>query len=199
MGQDLEAVRLLTRNYRLLRGFEGAPFVLALIAMQLLDWRRFNGSVRGLLFILLIAVTVSMYFAIRGYYDRRFGVVAPLDGQHGWRWGGAAVVFAALQIVSHGFGFPVELGLLAAGVALAIYAARHFAIEGQKALLAVLLIVMSVVPPIDDSGGLGLYGPWHGVVAIAFSATFIIVALWDHRMLVKLFARARGAAMHGAH
>jgi hypothetical protein len=197
MAQDLEAVRLLARNYRLLRGFEGVPFALALVAMHLIDWRRFNGSLRGLLFILLIAVTISAYFAIRGYYDRRFGVVAPLGGQHGWRWAGMAAVFVALQIVSRRFGLPVELGLLAAGVAMAIYAACHFAIEGQKLLLAMLLIVMSVVPPIDDSRG--PYGLWHGVVAIVFPATFLVVALWDHRTLVKLFARARGAAMDRAH
>src|SRR5262245_50964242 len=136
MAQDPDAILQLTRSYRLLRGYEFIPTVLCLTAWAVVPWRSFNGSLRGLLFILLLAVTISAFFAIQGFYDRRFGIVEPI--RRGWnRWVGVSiVVFVVLQIVSRGFGLPVQLGMLYLGIACAIYAVRHFAVERQRLLLS---------------------------------------------------------------
>lgn len=192
MAQDVEAIRQLTRSYRFLRGYEFIPAVLFFATWVVVPWRRFNGSLRGLLFILLLAVTISAFFAIRGYYDRRFGVVEPI--RHGWeRWLGVSiVVFVALQSVSRGFGLPVQLGFLYLGVACAIYAVRNFAVERQRLLFAAVLIIMSVWP-IDS-----LRWPNDLWAMITFPGTLIVMAIWDHLTLVKLFERARGAAANGA-
>jgi hypothetical protein len=191
MAQDPEAIRRLTRSYHSLRGYEFIPVVLFLAALNVVPWRRFDGSVRGLLFILLVAFTIAAFYATRSYYDRRFGIVE--RRRYGWerRWLVASiVVFMMLQIVSRGFALPVELGFVYLGGACAIYAVRHFADEGQKLLLAAVLLVMAVGPR-------GPSDPW--VLMVALPAALIIMAVWDHRTLVKLFERARGAAVNGTH
>jgi hypothetical protein len=196
MAQDPETIRRLTRSYHNLRGYEFIPVVLFFAALSFVPWRRFDGSLRGLLFILLLAFTILAFYAARSYYDRRFGIVE--RRRYGWerpRWLVASIVlFLALQILSRGFALPVELGFVYLGIACAIHAVRHFAEERQKLLLAVVLLVIAVWP-IDASRGPS--GPWFLIVALP--AALIIMAVWDHRTLVKLFERARAAAVNGTH
>jgi hypothetical protein len=196
MARDPETIRRLIRSYHSLRGYEFIPVVLFFAALSFVPWRGFDGSLRGLLFILLVAFTISAFYAARSYYDRRFGMIE--RRRYGWerpRWIVASiVVFLALQILSRRFALPVELGFVCLGIACAVHAVRHFAEEGQKLLLAVVLLVMAVWP-IDASRGPS--GPW--ILMVALPATLIVMAVWDHRMLVKLFERARGAAVNGTH
>lgn len=195
MAQDPETIRRLTRSYHNLRGYEFVPAVLFLAALSFVPWRRFDGSLRGLLFILLVAFTISAFYATRGYYDRRFGIVE--RRRDGWErppWLVASiVVFIALQILSRSFALPVLLGFAYLGVACAIYAVRHFAEEGQKLLLAVVLLVMSV-RPFDAPAGAS---DW--VLMVVLPVTLMVMAALDHRTLVQLFERARGAAADGTH
>jgi hypothetical protein len=88
----------------------------------------------------------------------------------------------------------VQLGFFCLGVACAIHAVRHYAEEGQKLLLAVVLLVMAVWP-IDASRGPS--GPW--ILIVALPTALIVMAVWDHWTLVKLFERARAAAATGTH
>jgi hypothetical protein len=195
MVQDPEMIRRLTQSYHNLRGYEFIPAVLFLAALSAVPWRRFDGSLRGLLFILLLAFAISAFYATRSYYDRRFGIVE--RRRYGWErrpWLVASIVaFLALQILSRVVALPVMLGFVFLGVGCAIYAVRHFAEEGQKLLLAVVLLVMSV-RPFDAPAG-----PSDWVLMVALPATLIVMAALDHRTLVQLFERARGAPANETH
>jgi hypothetical protein len=195
MAQDPETIRRLTRSYHNLRGYEFIPAVFFLAALRFVPWRRFDGSLRGLLFILLLALTISAFYAIRSYYDRRFGIVERRRyGWERWPWIVASIVaFLALQSLSRGFALPVMLGFVYLGVGCAIYAVRHFAEEGQKLLLALVLLVMSI-RPFDAPAG-----PSDWVLMVVLPAALTVMAALDHRTLVQLFERARGATAAGMH
>lgn len=193
MAHNPEAIRRLTRSYRFLRGYEQIPFAFWAIAPQALD-RQFPGYL--LAFGLVTAVTMAATHAIKGYYDRRFGVVATAGG-HGWRIAVGVVGFFALQFVSNGFGLRVQLGFLAVGVAVAIYALRRFELEWQKLFVAVFLMIISVWPPIADPRAPSQL--WQTVFVYGFPPAWIAMSIWDHRTLVKTFERARLAATSGAH
>jgi hypothetical protein len=185
MSHDPDAIRRLTQRYRYLRGLEQIPLALPVLGAWAADVLGLGWS--PVVFVVLLALAIPAMRAIGRYYDRRFGVVkAP-----GWAdrtWVLILVAFFALQVVANLFALPVQLGFLAAGVGLAVYALRNFALEGQRLLLAAFFVVISVWPPISvpwETNEL-----WRSTFAVGFPAVWILMALWDHRMLVKAFERA---------
>jgi len=185
MSHDPESIRLLTQRYRFLRGLEQVPIALAFLAMAAANALDLLWS--PIVLVVLLALAIPASRAIGRYYDRRFGVVkAP-------GWGGRTLVlvlvtFFALQSLSAVFSLPVQLGFLAAGVGLAVYALRNFALEGQRLLLAVFFIVISVWPPISVPWDADV---WQSAAGLGLPVVWTLMALWDHRMLVKAFERAR--------
>jgi hypothetical protein len=65
---------------------------------------------------------------------------------------------------------------------------RNFALEGQRLLLAVFFIVISVWPPISVPWDADV---WQSAAGLGLPVVWTLMALWDHRMLVKAFERAR--------
>jgi hypothetical protein len=194
MVQDPERIRRFTRTYVSLRGYEQLPFGLWAITPHVLDRQR-PGYL--LVFLLISAVAFAATHAIKRYYDRRFGVVATSGGT-GWRvMVAGALGFFALQFVSNGLELRVQLGFLAVGVAVAVYALRRFELQWQKLFVAVFLMVISVWPPI--TGPLGPNEPWSNVFAIGFPLAWIAMCVWDHRTLVRTFESARLVPTNGAH
>lgn len=194
MSQDPEAIRRLTESYGALRGSaQSLPFALWFLVQHSAELAGvpFASLPFGTGAYLAIAATVGAV-AMHRYYDRRFGVVTrPLR----W-WGGtlvlALVAFVALQVVSAYWTLPVQLGVLAIGIAVAAHALRHFELEGQHLLLAVIFIALSVSPlSIFDARDRESFSFQTGAVGI--DVIWIIVALWDHRTLVRAFERVRRA------
>jgi hypothetical protein len=202
MGQDPEAIRRLARDYRVLRGYEQIPLALAWIGLHLFSLlgafdRDFPGAFRGLIAILVAAVVIVSVYAIKAYYDSRFGVVEPTKRAPPWPLVvGGIVAFIVLQLVSKGLELRVQLGFLAAGIGLAIYALRRFRFEWQKLFPAVFLIGIAVWPPIDVRAADGRL--WHNVFVIGFASAWIVMSIRDHRALVRMFERARLEAANGA-
>ena len=203
MSNDPEAVRRLTLSYRHLRGYEQIPFALAWLALvtgKVMGWKGGVVLTSDLTVLIgLLAFTVVARYPIKRYYDRRCGVVQPVGA------GGAGcviaaavfIVFIALQTVSVVMRLPVQLGFLAGGLALAVYALRRFRLEGQRLFLAAFLMFISVWPPVADPP----WGPqelWYSVFGFGFGAIWIVLAIWDHRTLVKAFEQARFADAAGA-
>jgi hypothetical protein len=188
MSQDPESIRRLTQSYRYLRGWAQIPLALALLGSQLTGALGFMWS--PLVFIVLFALAIPAMRAIERYYDRRFGVVKA----RGWgagAWAIGIVAFFMLQLVSFGFGLPVQLGFFGAGIACAVYALRHFELEKQRLLLAVFLVAISVWPLPGEPWSEATELWFNYTVALGFVAVWIVMALWDHRVLVKAFERAR--------
>jgi hypothetical protein len=186
MVQDPERIRRLTRSYSYLRGYEQIPFGLWAVTPHVFD-RQQPGYL--LVFLLVSAVSLAATHAIKRYYDQRFGVVATSGGV-GWRVMVVGVLgFFGLQFVSNGFGLRVQLGFLAVGVAVAVYALRRFELQWQKLFVAVFLMIISVWPPI--TGPLGPNDLWSNVFAIGFPLVWIAMSIWDHRTLVRTFESAR--------
>lgn len=192
MAQDSEIIRRLTRSYRFLRGYEQLPWALAVLAFHVFASRRFG--LAGLPITLAAALAAS--YAIKRYYDRRFGVVKTDGGVPGWLAIPAFVVFMLLQFIANGFRLPVQLGFLALGIAVAIYAVRRFELEWQKLFVAVFFIGFSVWPVTDPRGPGD--DVWQAVFVYGFVSAWILMGVWDHRMLVRGFERAR-LAPNGAH
>jgi hypothetical protein len=199
MGPDLEAIRRLTRSYRNVRGCaQSLPFWLWFLighSADLMGVRR-GPATFGLI---AIAATVAAFGAMHRYYDRRFGVVTMPE----WDGGGvgtfvlALIAFVALQVTSAYWSLPVELGLLAGGIAIATYAFRHFELERHVLLYALILMALSVSPQsIFDAGDRESLSFKAGAVGI--DVICIIAALWSHRTLVKAFERTRLAGVGGA-
>jgi hypothetical protein len=195
MSHDPEAIRRLTRGYRNLRGLAYLPFALYFLvthSANLVDVRFW--PIAGL--VLGVAAAAAA-FAAHSYYDRRFGVVTRLA-----RWGGGTLVLAlialvALQVTSAYLALPVQLGFLAVGIAIAVHALRHFELYGQRLFFAMIFIVFSFLA----QSSFDLRAPdefWHEAAAVGFDAIWIMVAIWDHRTLVKAFDRARLADTGGA-
>lgn len=199
MGHDLEAIRRLTRRYRNVRGCaQSLPFWLWFLighSVDLLGVRRGPATFR----ILMVIAAVAAFGAMHRYYDRRFGVVTMPE----WDGGGvgtfvlALIAFAALQVMSAYWSLPVELGLLAGGIAIAVYAFRYFELERHVLLYALIPIALSFSPQsIFDAGDRASLSFKAGAVGI--DVICIIAALWSHRTLVKAFERARPADPRGA-
>ena len=198
MGRDPEAIRRLTQSYGTLRGLVSVPFLMYWLA-------RDSAALMGVplwptaRLLLLIAVTAAAV-AIHRYYNRRFGVVTtPL------RWGGGTLVlwliaFVALETTSAYLELAVNLGFFAIGIAIAVHALRDFELKGHRLFAAIPFVVIafwgqSLFEFFDPSVP---KPPWHYAAAVTFDAIWIMVVLWDHRMLVKAFERARVAATAGA-
>ena len=191
MSRDPQGIRRLTQSYATLRGLEGVPFLLyflvqhsaALMGMSLSPAARLP----------LVIASIAAAFAIHRYYDRRFGVVTiPL------RWGGgtlvlALIAFVVLETVSAYLELPVELGFLAIAVLIAALALRDFELKGHRLLAAIPFVVIafserSIFEALDPAVP---KPPSFYAAAVAFDALWIMVVLWDHRMLVNAFERAR--------
>jgi hypothetical protein len=147
----------------------------------------------------MVIAAVAAFGAMHRYYDRRFGVVTMPE----WDGGGvgtfvlALIAFVALQVTSAYWSLPVELGLLAGGIAIATYAFRHFELERHVLLYALILMALSVSPQsIFDAGDRASLSFKAGAVGI--DVICIIAALWSHRTLVKAFERTRLAGVGGA-
>jgi hypothetical protein len=192
MSHDPESIRRLTQSYRYLRGYAQIPLALAILGTKVSSAVEFAWS--PAVFVVLFALAIPAMRAIDRYYDRRFGVVKA----RGWgagAWAIAIVTFFVLELVSFGFGLPVQLGFLGAGVACAVYALRPFELEKQRLLLAVFLVAISIWP-------LSFFGPsdepWSEPMTLGFVAVWIVMAIWDHRALVKAFERTHVADTGGA-
>jgi len=201
MSHDPQAIRRLTQSYRYLRGYEQLPvalFWLAQVTKKVTGWGGSATLIGNLpLDAGLIAATLVSFYAIKRYYDRRFGVVKTAGGAAGCAM--AAVVFIgfiALQTVSVAARLPVQLGFLGLGLALAIYALRRFKLEGQRLFAAAFLMIISVWPPVADPPW-GEQELWYSVFGFGFGAIWIVMGIWDHRTLVKAFERARVADTGG--
>ncbi len=184
-----DEIRRLTHSYRRLRGYEQLPFAVAMFASVTADvmtWRPAGYSTTLLGFLALAA---PVAYLIKRYYDRRFGVVKTASMGIGSALA-LFVGFLALHFVTDALSVRVHLGLLAAGVALAIYALRRFKLEGNRLLFAAFLAILSVWPP---TGAAPAGAQWHLVFGFGFSALWIILAIWDHHTLVKAFERAPAA------
>jgi len=191
VGPDPQGIRRLTQSYATLRGLEALPFLLWFLATH--SAALLNVSLWPSAGLPLIIVTIAAAFAIHRYYDRRFGVVTtPL------RWGGgtlvlALVAFVALETASAYLALAVHLGFLAIGTAIAVFALREFELKGHRLFAAIPFVVIafwgqSLFEFFDPSAPKPL---WHYAAAVSFDAIWIMVVLWDHRMLVKAFERAR--------
>lgn len=198
MGHDLEAIRRLTRSYRNVRGCaQSLPFWLWFLighSADLMDVRR--GPVT---FVVMVIAAVAAVSAMHRYYDRRFGVVTMRE----WSGGGGGtfvlvlIAFVALQVMSAYWTLPVELGLFAGGIAIAVYAIRQFELERHVLLYALILIALSFSPysifDAEDRESL-----WFEAAAVGIDVICVVAALWSHRTLVKAFERVRRADTIGA-
>jgi hypothetical protein len=99
------------------------------------------------------------------------------------------IAFVALQVTSAYLVLPVQLGFLAIGVVIAVPALRNFKLEGQGLFFAVFFVAIAFWGPSIFE----LLSEPHryAAAAITFDATWIMVAFWNHRTLVKAFERAR--------
>jgi hypothetical protein len=184
---DPQAVRRLTQSYRTLRGLTQVPLALwflvkhaaLLIGVPLLP---------GATLILAIPAAAAA-FAIHRYYDRRFGVVTRPARSGPGTWLLMLIAFVALQVASTYWALPVQLGFLAVGIAIAVHALRNFEFEAQRLFFAIFFIVVSFWGP--SIFELFNEERRYAAAAVAFDAMWIVVALWDHRTLVKAFERAR--------
>jgi hypothetical protein len=190
MSHDPESIRRLTLSARYLRGLEQIPVALVFFGMGAADVFDFAWS--PIIFVALFALAVPAILAINRYYDRRFGVVKAPARSIGRTWAIMLIAFFILQPVSALFALPVQLGFLALGLAVAVHALRNFRLEGQRLLVAIFLVFISVWPPITV--------PWENehwrvTAQFGFAAVCIVMGIWDHRALVKAFERARPAEM----
>ena len=198
MGHDLEAIRRLTRSYRNVRGCaQSLPFWVWFLIGHSAD---LIGVRRGpVTFVVMVIAAVTAFGAMHRYYDRRFGVVTMPE----WDGGGAGtfvlvlIAFVALQVTSAYWSLPVELGLLAGGIAIAVYAFRHFELERHVLLYALIPIALSFSPQsMFDAEDRASFSFQAGAVGI--DVICIMAALWSHRTLVKAFERTRLAGAGGA-
>ena len=198
MSHDPHGIRRLAQSYTTLRGLEVLPFFLYFLVKHsaALTGVSLSPSAR----LPLVIAWISAAFAIRRYYDRRFGVVTtPLR-----RGGGTLVLvliaFVALETASAYLELPVKLGILAIGVVIAVFALRDFELKGHRLFAAIPFVVIafserSIFEALDPAVP---KPPSFYAAAVAFDAIWIMVALWDHRTLVKAFERARLANAGGA-
>lgn len=188
MTHDPESIRRLTQRYRYLRGFEQIPLALVVLGTWTAD--AFGLRWSPVVFVVLLALAIPAMRAIGRYYDRRFGVVKT-PGWGGRTWAIILLTFFALQIASNYYALPVQLGFLAAGLALTVYASCNFALERQRLVVAAFFVVISVWPPNSDPRETNEL--WRSAFAFGFPAVWILMGLWDHRTLVRAFERARPA------
>jgi hypothetical protein len=120
-----------------------------------------------------------------------------------WSGGGGGtfvlvlIAFVALQVTSAYWTLPVELGLLAGGIAIAVYAFRHFELERHVVLYALILVALSFSPySIFDAEDRKSF--WFEAGAVSIDVICVVAALWSHRTLVKAFERVRVANSGGA-
>ena len=198
MGHDLEAIRRLTRSYRNVRGCaQSLPFWLWFLighSADLMGVRRVPAT-----FVLMAIAAVAGFGAMHRYYDRRFGVVTmpEWDGVGVGTFVLALIAFVALQVTSAYWSLPVDLGLLAGGIAIAVYAIRHFELERHVLLYAMILIALSFSPQsMFDAEDRESFSFKAGAVGV--DVICIFAALWSHRTLVKAFERVRPADTRGA-
>ncbi|HEX7237939.1 MAG TPA: hypothetical protein VF405_13305 [Gammaproteobacteria bacterium] len=191
MAHDPEAIRRLTRSYRNVRGCaQSLPFWLWFLIGHSAD---LMGVRRGwATFVVMAIAAVAAFGAMHRYYNRRFGVVTMPE----WDGGGvgtavlALIAFVALQVMSAYWTLPVELGLLAGGIAIAVYAFRHFELERHVLLYAFILIALSFSPQsMFDAGDRAPLS--FKARAVGIDVICIMAALWSHRRLAKAFERAR--------
>jgi hypothetical protein len=186
MSHDPESIRRLTQSYRYLRGYSQIP--LALLVLALGANRILPPLASTLIFLVVAALAIPTARALNRYYDRRFGVVKA-SGWGAGPWTLVVVTFFVLQLLSGALRLPVQLGFLGAGIALAAYALRHLELEKQRLLLAAFFLVLGVSPQRFFTSGAADF--WSGVTQLGFVAVWIVMALWDHQVLVKAFERTR--------
>ena len=198
-GHDLEAIRRLTRSYRNLRACaQSLPFWLWFLM------RHSTGDLTGMrsapiTWVVTAIAAGAAAAAMHRYYDRRFGVVTMPE----WSGGGAGtfvlvpIAFVALQVTSAYWSLPVGLGLLAGGIAIAVYAFRHFELERHVLLYALILVALSFSPySIFDAEDRKSF--WFEAGTVGIDVICVVAALWSHRTLVKAFERVRPADTRGA-
>jgi hypothetical protein len=194
MSHDPRAIRDLTRAFRNLRGLTQVPLALWFLVTH-------SALVMGIDLppgarLVLAIPAAAGAIAIGRYYDRRFGVVTIPARWGPGTWVLMLMAFVALQVTSAYLALPVQLGFLAIGIAIAVPALRNFKLEGQRLFFAGFFIVISFWGP--SIFELFSEPHRHAAAAVTFYAMWIMVALWDHRTLVKAFERARLARPGGA-
>ena len=191
VGHDLETIRLLAGSYVKVRGCaQSLPFWVWFLVGHSAD---LIGVRRGpVTFLVMAFAAVAAFGAMHRYYDRRFGVVTMPE----WSGGGGGtfvlvlIAFVVLQVASAYWTLPVQLGLLAGGIAIAVYAFRHFELERHVLLYALILIALSFSPySMFDAGDRASLS--FRAAAVGIDVTCIIAALWSHRTLVTAFERVR--------
>jgi hypothetical protein len=190
MSHDPQVIRSLTERYGNLRGLAWLPMALWFFVTHSARSVGVNLWPVGSLILAIAAGAAAV--AIQRYYDRRFGVVVAKPA----RWGAGTwvlmlIAFVALEATSGYLALPVHLGFLAIGIAIAAYALRRFELEGQRLLVALIFVWLafwgrSIFDPPTP------LPPWYWVAAATFDMILIVVALLDHRALVKALERARG-------
>ncbi len=197
--QELRRIRVVTKNYAVLRGLQNVPFGILFLFVAALELKWLNlpdGSLNLAIVIgfIVFLACIAIYPAIGRYYDGMFGSVqqascSPLD-----RW------ITSLSIAVLGAGGiridkTLDLPVSATGLALALillilwWKTNEF--RTHLLVLAYVMALLGVAPLLGFPAFHTFFIPGNGGYELFFGVMMTVGGLCDHLLLLRTFRKTQ--------
>ncbi len=197
--QDLRRIRVVTKNYAVLRGLQGVPFGLLFLCMAAFELKWLSlpyGSLDLAVFIgfVLFLVFIAIHPTIGRYYDRMFGSVQqtscnPLD-----RWitslSFAVLITGGIRL-DKTFNLPVSATGLAFALVLLTLWWQTNAFRTHLLVLAIVMGCVGLAPLMGFTAFHTLFIPGNGGYELVFGVLLTIGGLCDHLLLLRTFRQTQ--------
>ncbi len=197
--QELRRIRIVTKNYAVLRGLRGVPFGLLFLLMAAfeLGWLSLpDASLDPVTFIVFLMLLV--FFAVNPiidrYYDHLFGSVQQTSPNTLDQWI-IGLVFAVLFVGGIRIDTTLTLPISATGLVLALLLLfRWWRTNAFRTHLLVLTLVtafLSIAPLAGLTTLHTLFLPLHGGYELVFGVLLTVGSLCDHLLLLRTFRQTQ--------
>ena len=197
--QELRHIRIVTKNYAVLRGLRGVPFGLLFLLMAAFELRWLSVPDAPVDPVsLIVCIIVFVFFAVNPiidrYYDHLFGSVQQASPNTLDQWvigfGFAVLVVGGIRI-----DMTLTLPISATGLVLALMLLfwwwRTNAFRTHLLVLALITAFLSVAPLAGFTAFHTLFLPRHGGYELVFGVLLTVGSLCDHLLLLRTFRQTQ--------
>ncbi len=199
--QELRRIRIVTKNYAMLRGLQGIPFGLLFFYMAVFELKWLNVPDESLDLVIFIGfivffVSLALHPIIGKYYDRMFGTVQQASGNSLDKTI-TGLLFAVLVVGGMRLDKTLTLPISATGFAIALVLLicwwQTNAFRTHLLILALITAFLSLAPLAGLTAFHMLFLPGHGGYELVYGVLLTIGGLCDHLLLLRAFRQTQKA------
>ena len=197
--QELRRIRIVTKNYAVLRGLQNVPFGLLFLFVAAFELKWLSlpyGSLELAMFFGFIwfLASIAIHPIIGRYYDRMFGSVqrASCDPLNKWITSlSIAILGAGGMRLDKTFNLPISATGLALALILLILWWQTNAFRTHLLVIAFVMITLAFAPLLGFPAFHTLFIPGNGGYELFFGVMMTIGGLCDHLLLLRAFRQTQ--------